>query len=394
MRINVYGHNYGYVTDEVSAVPVNQANLNEENRIKFVTDLAAVSRGKHESNNPAKRYEQLLKEAAPNDTKYRLRCPACQSTKIITHYPNVVACTECRNNVLEEHPEYSEWVIVHEGTPSRPLEFLPVLLEGQVMTGTPFRVGICTKSGNRLTMHAEDFMNNITKFGYIVFNEEPHEQHAFRVYTNMRACINAGIAYSDVPYNTPEELASFKAVRVKAPMFVFNHLVTHTALSKEARSERVTALSGTDYWLPDDFRERVYAYMHTVSEEESTAVTKNHFKLATSLLSEVTYDGMVECLISNHRLKTNSAPFIPADISQDSVQQFFKTLGYPQEIYQRAMLEFRYKEFILTGWAINPNTWEHLLLERSALPELWENWTQKETRTIVEAIGKIVLERV
>jgi len=38
MTIDVYNDNISFVTDEVSTIPTNCANLNEENRIKFVTD--------------------------------------------------------------------------------------------------------------------------------------------------------------------------------------------------------------------------------------------------------------------------------------------------------------------------------------------------------------------
>lgn len=60
----------GYVTDDISylngeKIDASMANLDEEHRVKFVTDLAAVSRGNSESINPAKRYKSLLSEAAP-----------------------------------------------------------------------------------------------------------------------------------------------------------------------------------------------------------------------------------------------------------------------------------------------------------------------------------------
>ena len=66
MKIDIYDDGISYVTDEVSTVSANGANVNEENRIKFVTDLAAISRGNYESKNPEVRYKKLLKEAAPN----------------------------------------------------------------------------------------------------------------------------------------------------------------------------------------------------------------------------------------------------------------------------------------------------------------------------------------
>ena len=65
-RLYVGNPHEGYITDEVSSIPTELANLCQETREKFVTDLAAVSRGKDESKNPSVRFKALLKEAAPN----------------------------------------------------------------------------------------------------------------------------------------------------------------------------------------------------------------------------------------------------------------------------------------------------------------------------------------
>jgi hypothetical protein len=70
--------------------------------------------------------------------------------------------------------------------------------------------------------------------------------------------------------------------------------------------------------------------------------------------------------------------------------QFFKHIGYPKEIYQRAMLEFRYKEMIMTGWFNDPKVWKHLFTERNANQDVWKNWTQEQTSTAVKAIRNIV----
>lgn len=53
MRKDIYGDDISYVSNEMSSIPVNQSNLNEQNRIKFVTDLAAVSRGKSPNKVPS-----------------------------------------------------------------------------------------------------------------------------------------------------------------------------------------------------------------------------------------------------------------------------------------------------------------------------------------------------
>lgn len=54
--------NLGYV----ELIDSSKANLSKEKRIDFITSIAAISRGKDSSANPRKRYEHLLREAAPN----------------------------------------------------------------------------------------------------------------------------------------------------------------------------------------------------------------------------------------------------------------------------------------------------------------------------------------
>lgn len=347
------------VTNQVSTVLICEANLNEENRIKFVTDLAAISRGKHESANPSKRYKMLLEEAAPVD--------------------------------LLQADGLNEF-----GSASRPLEFLGIVL-GFNFDCEPGLINITTSQGKTLNnsgfileLYVSEFVNLLGKFSFM--------QNG-KIYTNMRACINAGIPYEQIPYNTAEELAEFKAVRIKAPMFVFNHLVTHTALSKEARSERVTSLSDVDYWLPSDFRIRLYKYYQeyqatpqnitsTPSEELQTMM--NTVRIIGILLSFTNLDDVVRSLVSGAFVYSKTKPLVVPDLSQEAIQILFKELGYPKEIYQRTMLEFRYKEFILTGWYNNPQTWKHLFLERNAETDTWKNWTQPETATVVSMIKNVI----
>jgi hypothetical protein len=323
MKVSIYNDSIGYVTDEVSTVKACEANLNEENRIKFVTDLAAISRGKSESNNPAIRYKQLLKEAALN-------------------------------------------------TPSRPLEFLGIVLDCQIMSDSPLILSIATKGGNWMTMWGDNFLNSLSKFSYVEYNKTPHDQSSFKLFTNMRACLNAGIDYEDVPYNTVEELKDFKAIKAKIPMFVFNHLITHTALSKEARSERMVDISNVDYWLPNDLRKRTY----NVSYEQAHLIPDELQDIFHSILSKSSIDGVVYDLIHKY--------------SQHTIMQFLKFIGYKQEIYQRAMLEFRYKEMLLVGWYNDSKVWKHLFLERNAKQDEWKNWTQEQTSIAVNAICSIV----
>jgi predicted nucleic-acid-binding Zn-ribbon protein len=394
-----YGYALGYATDEVSTVKACEANLNEENRIKFVTDLAAISRGKSESANPPKRYQALLKEAAPTqdtiDTYNTLSdngvimCPKCKSGTVEMH--NDTEKVEVATGVLETksigmeikcskcgYTEYSvngllpNWKSKLEGSPSRPLEFCPVMLDCQIMSDNPLRLSIVTKSGNWVTMWGDDFLNNLSKFGYVEYNELPHDQSSFKLFTNMRACLNAGIDYEDIPYNTVEELKDFKAVKAKIPMFVFNHLITHTAISKESRSERMVDISDVDYWLPEDLRKRTY----NVNYQDPHMIPNELQDIFHSVLTKTSIDGVVYDFIHKY--------------SQHTIMQFLKYIGYPKEIYQRAMLEFRYKEMIMTGWFNDPKVWKHLFTERNANQDVWKNWTQEQTSTAVKAIRNIV----
>ena len=129
-------------------------------------------------------------------------------------------------------------------------------------------------------------------------------------------------------------------------MFVFNHFVTHTALSKETLSDRVTLQSG-EYWLPSDLTER---------------------------LSLPSNEWVLDYLLNQ---------------SQLDVQATLKQLGYKPEIYQRAMLEFRYKTTVATGWYNDPSVWQHLLLEREAYPDQHKSWVQPETKQLAVSIRQL-----
>lgn len=304
--------NICYVTDEFKysegdePLISSMANTCEDNRVLWCTTLAAVSRGLQYSNNPNVRYKALLKEAAP-------------------------------------------FVAGGNGTPSRPLEFVPVVLNC-VWRHDIGKVGIKLNKDLVTYLNLEDFINRICKFGFIENN--PNIDNTFIVRTNMRAVINAGIEYNMIPYNTEEELATFKAVRVRAPMFVFNHLVTHTMLSKEARSERVVDFINPR--VPNEYPEPFNSVFW-----KPEAVTDDMFN---RYLTQYSFTQTIEEL---------------------------KELGLKKEIYQRAILEWRYKDFVMVGW-YNDITWGHLFKERGADAD-YSNWTQEETKETVKTIKEVIL---
>jgi len=236
---------------------------------------------------------------------------------------------------------------------SRPMEFLGIVGDVKFYDNKVLLF-------NSLECDVGFFMNNIGKYSYIENN---------RCYTNMRALLNAGIPYEEIPYNTPDELQHFRAIKAKMPMFVFNHFVTHTALSKETLSDRVTLQSG-EYWLPSDFRNRLYTQLVDTNNLPLPSI-----KAFNSLLN----------LSSKQELSAH----LVANYSQRDVQQLFKSLNYKPEIYQRAMLEFRYKTTVATGWYNDPRVWKHFLVEREAYPALHKSWVQPETKQLALSIKQL-----
>lgn len=366
MRIDIFNDGISYVTDEVSTVKVEESNLNEENRIKFVTDLAAVSRGKDSSNNPEARYKKLLKEAAP------------------VHH------------VIQNHLNHDMELTA---SPSRPVEFGPVVLKYKF---NDHFVTLYDTKGKPL-----NDVNGTIMFTFSVFINLLGRHGYFAgelLYTNIRALINSGIPYESIPYNTPEELKDFKAIKANIPMYIWAQVPnTHTAISKEAQSDRVA--ENINYWLPEDFRERVYQYSlkHAYEHKEFEAkeiLDKDDFilarygsysslvfaKLTTELLGLRDFTQAPHLLI-NGRVETNLSP------TQYDVQMYFKELGYHREIWSRAMYYFKYKEVVMTGWNNDPKVWEHLFIERSVRPEINKNWTQNETKTFVKCMDQIINQK-
>ena len=331
MKIDIFGDGISYVTDEVSTVKTIEANLNEENRIKFVTDLAAVSRGKNESVNPKKRYEALKTEAALKSA-------------------------------------------------SRPLEFLPVIINFEINENcgnSDDEIFLVDDDQNEIYSTSLDHFNNVIgRFSYM---------DDYRCYTNMRTLINAGVSYEDIPYmceNLKNEYKNFKAIKLCIPMYIWSQWpMTHTMLSKESQSDRVAIQD--QYWLPSDFEKRLLDFL---------AKGKFNVIAGDGNISHIFYD--LDDYVNSESYENDIISAFKERMvlydSQDIVQLVFKTLGYKQEIWSRAPYYFKYKEVIVTGWNNDPATWEHSFLERNVLPDQWKNWTQKETTQVLEAVKKVI----
>lgn len=412
----------GYVTDEVSSVPTELANLTQETREKFVTDLAAVSRGKDESKNPSARFKALLKEAAPNS----------------------------KEDIVDGF----------EGCPSRPLEFAGVIVEFMELTDhnneSYWTIVDATERDKNydpdydmhlanVRLSKTDFYNKIVRFSYV---EDCHwNPSGLLVYTNIRTLLNAGVKYEDIPFihtityyqygRNKDDLyiviggektsvydisidysvmehdsrkplvfkvkdllksgytecdlindfkgghcyvdnrySKFKALKLKIPIMCWAQWpMTHTQLSKESQSDRVS--EGVGYWLPEDLVKRIREFKLTDDMTYSDKYVYDSFKE----LKFVTKDHILV-----EEFLTNMLEYW----SQNMTQSILKMLGYKREIWSRAPYYFKYKECVVTGWYNDPTTWEHSFLERSVEPESWKNWTQKETKEVLQAVKEII----
>jgi hypothetical protein len=308
----------GYVID--FTFEAERANSSEEARLSFASAMASISRGQDESKNPEARYKHLLKEGA-----------------------------------------------LH--TSSRPIEFIPVYFNFRIHGNKAL---MYLKSGevreeNIVTMDLDKFFTRVAKFSFI----EHMDRDLYICKTNLRAMLKADIAYEDIPYN--EICKGFRVFKMQIPMFVFNHVVTHTMLSKESRSDRVVRLNKGNYWVPEDIVERI---RNTDIEERRAVMLESgvkaaYYKLKDTLDATSHYNSFVIAMLS---------------IPTADLMGLLEALKYPREIFQRAVLEMRYKETILAAWE-HEFTWLNFLRERGGSDD-WKNWVQKETQQAALALAK------
>lgn len=301
-------------------------NENEESRIMLTTKIAAISAGKEEASNPEKRYKALMKEGVGE-------------------------------------------------TPSRPFEFIPCVfkvgLSSRTIAGKEnIRLLAKLKNGNESIIVSGLELLKFTKHGFI--DGEYFYTNARNVLKFMRKEDNTP-DYQALPYyKDDEELKEiinkkFKVFKLRVPMFVFNHLVTHTQVSKVTKSDRVSGFKSNILWLPEDFHTRV---LEAKKEE---------------LLSIVSYEGLVE-LLQSKDAEIISELFTDK-LTQTQVREILKLLKYPKEIYQRAVMEMRYKDFALCGWMVEDSL-INLLRERGAMED--KNWVQKETKQVALVLKELI----
>lgn len=402
MKLHPFKDELCYVTDEVSTIPTYLSNTTYENRVKFTTDLAAISRGKSESNNPETRFLHLLKEAATNptdlnnlydvvvkelnesnihlydersgetvklnstDDKYKEIIYYEETIRYTDEYPTgVLTLPGYLYSTLFKHQDYNKKA-------SRPLEFLPVVLY-IMKTEEGYKIEL---NNAILVVSLKDFIK-LCKFGYL--EEIIGIEDYYRLYTNFRNVYNylrdVYLTHSNVvianlvPYNSPEDLQNFRAIKLRTGMYNWAQLVTHTQISTESQSDRVS--EEKNYWLPDDLDERIYNVdLDTIKDDK----IKQEIRLLQ--VERIPSDEFEEKMLNQW--------------SQNLTQSILKYLGYKREIWSRAPYYFKYKEFVMTGWVNDPSVWNHLLLEREAYPNIHKSWVQPETVKIVDAIRQVI----
>lgn len=257
------------------------------------------------------------------------------------------------------------------GTSGRPLEYAPCILKATIYSSmvdiAPYYDLQDLDRYKVKNVELEYFLNNIMRFSHV----EHIGNNEFVLTTNYRTLLNAGWNPEEIPGVPPYMLENFKVVKITAPFYIWAQLMTHTQLSKISQSDRVTGTN--EYWLPNDIFKRIK------NKREELSGNNIYFDRVTINVKHNDFDGLLNVLITK--------------VSQEDAQMFFKELGYPREIWSRAIYYFKMKTFFMGGWRNDPKTWENLLLERGVLPDKWsKTWVQKETRKVAEMIRDIVMK--
>lgn len=390
----------------IQLLDTRNSNKDQESRINFVTSCAAISRGKDESKNPEKRYKHLKREASPKEYyDINNKCLENMDTFGTNVFDALYTIVKFSNDDkrygslddtiidnIDQDLYKEDMKCYQKGSASRPLEFVQVVIPYiRINNDEIMLISNRTNDGSYfgIIMNYEIYNNYIGKYSTMLktdgFEVPMYVNTDGYILTNLRTLINARIPECLIPYddiihsdfdkNIPN--CKFIAMRMNIPMFVFNHFITHTQLSKETRSERVVTLVRGNYWLPEDIVERINTY----NLEDSAAYSG--VKTVIGRLK-----GKLNMLDKEHVTNPYNT-FVMELLNQPAIDMMeaLDELGYPKEIYQRSMLEFRYKDTIMAGW-VDDNTWMNFLRERGGV-ESYKNWVQDETKKCTLVIYSI-----
>lgn len=236
-------------------------------------------------------------------------------------------------NTLSKENSPLEHDLNNKGTPSRLFEFIPVVFTYQYDTANRYVMLYIKKplsSFFGMKMDIDRFHHLLLRFSYSCKITDKK----YLIKTNMRACLNAGIPYSYIPYNTPSEIDTYKIVEIYAPYFALTKIMEHTLLSKEIKYEK-NETKDSDYWYPSSIDEDQFLDLKSMT--------------------------------------------------QDDIYKTLKQYKLNKEIYGWAIQGWRKKNLILGGWN-EDLTWKHLFLEKNARTDRYINMTPKEVSSIVKTV--------
>lgn len=425
------------VSNKPSSIPPQLANLTQETREKFVTDLAAISRGKTSSVNPTKRFSSLLNEAMPN---YLLDKGKKLASRPLEFAPVVVTFLEDSNRIYTLSDNFGP------------------------NTYDPYMVNY---RASKLPIKESVFYNDILPYSYLLSRSylSKHKCYKLVLFTNYRCLYNAGIPAKDIPtipylyfpvsknkngtyitinnktlylevtdamrsglprvdsnlelkwdklskykyaipiedilthiagvstedlvksYNNGEYSTGlyeyFRAVKYSVPMFIWAQLMTHTRLSKESASDRIVDTNGY-YWLPTDLDSKLLDFVDKRKDDLGKVIT--NLSDTIKVLNK-----------GNKKTPTYIKSYIVSEfignLPQTTIQALLKRLGYKKEISSRAPYYFKHKQSIMTGWLTDPKAWFHLLIERGGYNNVKEfkNWVQPETAEVIKKFKKVLV---
>lgn len=386
-------------------LPVQLANLAQETREHFVTCAAAVSRGKDSVQNISNRFKSLLTEAAPNELNNidgEGEAVLGVASRPLEFCPVIATFIIKDDNVYLENKGNnitSKYIKSKISFYNKIVKHSYVLAEETLEDNS---VVINIASNLRCLLNAGYSLEDIPTMSVIGYYVKDNDTIEFcgetmdiKEIDNLEleqydfkrvAIVSVEHALQNV---NPEDLILdylrgnfttidyefFKAVKIKSPMFSWSQWpMTHTMLSKESQSDRVSA--GNGYWLPIDIIDKIN---NTTDEEISKIIFSQEFvniqSITTSDIPMATKEEFVLSTFLN-------------GYSQEAVQQILKAAGYKREVWSRAPYYFKYKECVITGWDLDESPWMHTMLERNALPHLWKNWTQDVTTDICNVVSK------
>jgi len=167
----------------VENIDCSNFNLNKENRIKAVTNIASITRGKL----------GFYSSGVTLDRSLRL---------------------------------YNRLLTESDGKALKPFQFIPIKI-----SDTDLFLLL-----DKYKIHIRTYLNEVARFGYWLGSDDGKVLTEF--ITNMRCLLNLGINEDDIPFNTHEELDGFKVIIGEIPKQVYDHLITHDMISKLSESSR------------------------------------------------------------------------------------------------------------------------------------------------------------